>query len=421
MNGILLAVVFLASQDDAARFVEKLRSDKVEEREEAYLQLKDFGKDAIPALVKRLTDEDNALRLGVLETIRRLRARDAAPHVVPLLRHPSLGWQAMATLDDLGAKDVAPDLLKLLGDSDVGVRRHALYLLNSLHVREAVPEAVRFLADQDADVRSVAVSLLGHLGDADRVPAVLERLKDPEARVRAEALWSLRKLEARESCARIEPLLADPDPYVRSAAVRALGEFDPKGTVALLEKSLKDPDKLARREAAIALATLSGKDARPLLEPLLRDPVPEVQIWTAGLLCRSGIREPAGIVLSAEARLCPEGLFWLNALRRPDLWGRLETERIEALPEGRPEESFVLLAKAAGLTLELSPEEAGKRAYVGNSCFRRHGGRVSLLKTIEEVQFPHSRQVILEPDRLRVVSRDEALKFWKAWWEAEKK
>ena len=144
---------------------------------------------------------------------------------------------------------------------------------------------------------------------------------------------------------------------------------------------------------------------------LLEDPVSYVRFVAAQALCRLGRREGVPLILES-ARSNPESRWFLvilNQVRRPGVWEKVR----------KAEGDLKTLAEKAGLRIEESfrfefrPDAfwISKASRLPEEDLRRFFIRV----------VPRSREIVLEDDRLRVLYRDEALKFWSAWWAEERK
>ena len=65
------------------------------------------------------------------------------------------------------------------------------------------------------------------------------------------------------------------------------------------------------------------------------------------------------------------------------------------------------------------PLSGGHRSPVGVGKLRAHEGRTHLLWALQRISREWGAVPILEPDRVRLIPRDEAIKFWTSWWEKE--
>jgi len=202
--------------------------------------------------------------------------------------------------------------------------------------------------------------------------------------VRGEAVAALVALGARDSWKEIAPLVRDRHPDVREAATLALGRLGvPDAAEALLGIPAEGSAR-ARRAAALAL-------------------------------CRLGRRE------RAEALLL-EAPFELNALREPAAWASLLSTPLGADLAGTSVELLERILSRAGLALEVADPAAfrGDDAELRIRWIPGRTGRTRLLDAIEEIfeDLPASRRprLVLEKDRLRVVTETEARRLWKAWW-----
>ncbi|MFH1231006.1 MAG: HEAT repeat domain-containing protein, partial [Planctomycetota bacterium] len=71
------------------------------------------------------------------------------------------------------SKDDIPGIIKLLSDSDAGVRANVIGALGLLQVKKAIPEAIRLLSDSDAGVRRSAMYALGNLQAKEVIPEII--------------------------------------------------------------------------------------------------------------------------------------------------------------------------------------------------------------------------------------------------------
>ncbi|MBK8460454.1 MAG: HEAT repeat domain-containing protein [Micropruina sp.] len=201
--------------------------------------------DAAEALVARLGVEEDfnvreQLTWAVVQVI-----DSALPLVLELLTSadPLARRQAAHVLSKVGAPELAPHVIGVVGDSDREVAVKAYRAAASTGSADVIPALIGRLGHGDLEQRdalSVALQRLSSLA----VPALVEALTDPEAKVRehaADALGHLGDPDAAEATAALAGLLDDPVAAVRFAALSALGELEgDQVDVALATAALAD-------------------------------------------------------------------------------------------------------------------------------------------------------------------------------------
>lgn len=501
----LLAVLLLPLQD-ARELLQKLQSDKAEERDDASRKLKELGDAAIPELesaskgkdaeaaaraqtllrairirknltpklLKAIPGVEDRLAAGqwtavflkaaareelgredvellaapalkqalgasekgeVLGAIVRGKHHSAIPEIVELLKGGPLllRRQALSALLDFKAVEAFPDLVALLDDPDEQVRSMALEALPRLDPKRARPEILRMLDDRSPMVRRYAVSKLGGLRDKSDAPKLLRALKDPDATVRFHAMGGLRYLEVPEAVLGIGDLLKDPAPFVRGSAAQTLATLGASERIPDVLALLGDPEPQVRRSAIDALEGYRATTAVPQITPLLQDPdsgVRKAAIWTLGKLGSKATLAPLARLLedpdgelrvAAGSALCRLGsdegvpvllkeateLLYLNALRQPELWARLEKKVLSATLPGVYEDTLDRVVRDSGLKLDWPGRPKETRCFGGDWALL-DGLRVAIDGTPEEA--------VLEPDTIRILPRDKALAFWIEWW-----
>jgi HEAT repeat protein len=184
-------------------------------------------------------------------------------------------------LGRLNAHHAIEDLLKLLKDPEIVVRRAAVEALGAIaaslspddpHSQEVVGPMLDVLRKGSWAERQVAAEALGHLGDTERaIKPLLAALDDRDRQVREAAAGALGMLgDARA----FEPLCAlTTDEYypAAQAAVRALGHLGDTRAVPLLLDTLRDNPDLCLT-SAYALGRLEdGRAVEPLISVLQSD------------------------------------------------------------------------------------------------------------------------------------------------------
>jgi len=255
--------------------------------------------------------QDSAFLAPAVYTLGRLRAKEAADHLVamtrwpdPLVRQDALRPLTRNYVRDAGldAASVAGILRSALNDIDPGVRITALRALATFADSAYAEKVIPLLNDEAANVAVTAATALGQLGGHAAVGPLAQVVASRRAwGVRREALLTLARLDsaayrsavapwvrstdwrdraaAAEGSARIAPAAAapflnDPDSRVIAAALEAWGGAvrgpDPALLTAARSK-LDHPDAMVRSNAAgIVARAAAGSDVPSLVAALHR-------------------------------------------------------------------------------------------------------------------------------------------------------
>ncbi len=321
MSHVVAILLCLQPQDRAREFVEHLRSDSVEEREEAVRGLRALGKAAAQELEKAVNDSDaevagrarfllrllavaelipEGLRKAVPGIEERLAAggenawtrvflelteavvrkdsnvakADLEPLSAPALQGAGSAAERRLVIDRLcrvQLRGAIPELVKLLGEKDPQIRQYALQALTRLKAKEAVPDLVRLIAEGDAATVAMAANALGSLRAPESVPGLVKFAHHDKAVVRANIARTLGQVRSRDAIPALLGLLEDPDASVRVQAVAALPLVQAKEAVPALIRLLKDPEQGVRTQAVSALGSLATRDAVPEIVKLFAD------------------------------------------------------------------------------------------------------------------------------------------------------
>jgi len=132
--------------------------------------------------------------------------------------------EILRQLAQLG-KDAMPALIRALSDADVDMRKNTAIALGwlasglwdyphpeKMDIREAIPALTKAMADVDAEVRGYAAQALGYVGpDAKMaVPALINLLRDP---------WEGARLSSCATLRQIGPEAQDALPALRATAL----------------------------------------------------------------------------------------------------------------------------------------------------------------------------------------------------------
>lgn len=313
----LAVLLLVAAQAD---LVEKLRSDKVEERDEAETKLKELGRAALPELEKaaKSADPELAARARRLLQVIPVRVR-LTPRL--LKRFPGLDERLSAADDPAWtaffrevAKEVAtgedpadleprahPDIDVPLKDGD---RSHAGLPFKGEDLAGLLENAARG-ASSERELEDV-FELIWWRNLHSCAPALLATAKDPQATIRVESLRALAHLRTRGAAAAHREALGDADERVRAAAARGLGEIGGPEFVPDLVAQLEDPVREVRGSALLALQARRAREAAPAVARCLADPDETVRAGAAHALAFLGTREIAPALVAALGDPCRE-------------------------------------------------------------------------------------------------------------------
>lgn len=334
-----------------------------------------------------------------------------------------------------GERDIER-LLWAVRDLDPKVRSASLIAMNDAgwSARVAVPAILRALQDPDPRVRFSAACALAQFEPSTEgvLEVLLAKLEDPrltqEAGDRAAVAVGHYGPRARPALARLlerfrfsdVPMVAlvemgpaaipglteallDKSPEVRRRAAKALRSMGPsaRSAVPLLTDRLKDPILAVREQAALALGEIHREKAIPLLRPLLSEDHDTAKA-AAAALCALGQRDAMALL--------PQGSSSMNALRQPAIWDHLGRAVIEKDVEGTGTEILVELSERAVTCADVAPEAR----HPSLSAFRRVFAS-SRRRSVLEVLISLDVDFVLESDRIRVMSPEQAAAFWTEW------
>ncbi|MBI3862029.1 MAG: HEAT repeat domain-containing protein [Planctomycetia bacterium] len=267
-------------------------------RSEIILSLARIGPaadDAVPALLRTLTDEKSELRAYAAWALAHIGARQAVPPLVRVMTTES-GSSDLSIVAPIAVLTLNPDspfffdsamkgVVELLGHSSASVRQEAALALAAVGKKAApaVPHLTAGLADPEPAVRGALLSAVAAIGPdaADALPGVIKALADPVYPVRYAASYAVGRIgpPAKVTAPLLEVNLLDSDPLLQFASAWALVNVEPDRPglagkcLEALRWGLKSSDARTREEAAQALGAL-GSDARPAvpdLESLKKD------------------------------------------------------------------------------------------------------------------------------------------------------
>jgi len=272
-----------AAKESAQALAELLKDADATVRRSALRAIRDIHpgpKVMIPICVKLLEDPDPAIRVRVLDAIAE-GGVESVPGLIEALKDDKAAYWALIVLRDIGpeAKDAIPAIIARLTDKKPEIRREAVLTLGVFGkaAASAVPQIAALLSDEHA--RTAATFVLGELGQIpkDAETTIRANAKDRDLVLSTASLWALARVHPedkelrREATEVLVARLKEKDPFARVAAARALAALPPAPeiTAPIWEKALQDADETTMRHAMDALAAL-GAPAVPRLTNALK-------------------------------------------------------------------------------------------------------------------------------------------------------
>lgn len=281
----------------------------------------------IRSLVSALKDEDEGVRLAAVEAISSRSERSVVPDLVAILDDPAVPVrravaQALAQMQDpraiaalvralqsdtdaevralaaqaLGHIDDAsavPGLMAALRQERVvPVRRKIVWALAEIESPSAVSALGEALRDDDAEVRAYAIYGLGSIHAKSSAPQIIPLLRDVNSEVRSKAAWALGEMKVIDALDELTAALGDRDPDVRQNIVNALSELEDQRAVPALVRAIGDDNVDVRREAVNALGNIDGLQRAPR-ELIAVLSDADVQVRESALQTLAHIKDPA--------------------------------------------------------------------------------------------------------------------------------
>jgi HEAT repeat protein len=376
------------------------------------------SREAIPQLLWFL---DNPPKFGQQEiptafrTLEVLGAREAAPVLLRKLGLDPPMNGAAATAAEMDLKEAIPLLRTQLGSANNRVITEAAHALGVFGDRDSLPMLRKLLGHSDASVRTAASIALSMMKDHVSFSRILEVTRDQEGGYRDE-LTPLLYLGSPE--AKREFLVNFKTHH--HMATPAMAAVFGRDLLPSLLPVLQSRNAGDRRNALQVAGLVPGDEVLAELRRMLQDPYDDAKIVAAEMLCRRGLREGVPLVLGNTLDRYRGLNFELNAVRTPQVWKRLRETELKGPVYASARDLIALIAKEAGMSFEEPPANDPNRSTWTNTYFRiqEWAYPLTLLDALDRIRH-RSWMVILENDRLRLVPREQALEFWKSWWEKE--
>ena len=216
--------------------------------------------------IARLTDSDARERVRAVQGLRKLKARDAAPQIVPLLRDAQVREDAALALQDLGGPAEVQPLLDAI-DTTVGA---------------GSAQATRSANRTNAKIADA----LGAIGDPKAGPALLRLARSKDDLVRLSAVQALGLVHAKEAVPELSRMVDDESlpPLLIKKAIVSLGQLGDPAAIPALEHGLviERQGVSFLPESSFALFLLGSAAVDPLLK-LLQDEDLAYSAWAKDL------------------------------------------------------------------------------------------------------------------------------------------
>jgi HEAT repeat protein len=375
--------------------------------------------DVAPQVADLLTHADADVRRGAANLLGNLDASTQAPALKPLLKdgHPHVRAAGAAALGKMRVHEAGPAIRALLSDPDLSVRGIAAHALADLGLREAAKEIAALLESDDEGLRAVAVDALLRMDAEECAPRVIALLKGKSTLVTESVLRFVRDVPVKADVALVVPHLESVDSSVRGLAVDVIAQSGDPSRARDVAPLMKDEIAEVRHRAVAAIAALGAKEFVEGVSHRLEDEDYAVRTTAATALCLLGSTAGVERILESASLNEPQHLLALNALRQPAAWSAVRKKSIRMNLEGSRKVLFDALAREGGQRTEYSAAAASDEGRI-MSLDEPPSGRPPLrsLDAAMDVVCSFQMSVIVEADRVRVVTSEEALAFWKEWW-----
>lgn len=222
--------------------------------------------DVMPQITQLMRTANEETTRDILDTLASL-GKDAVPALIEALDDEQVRLQAIQIIGRIGpnASGAVPALIRALSEQDPTTQAEVLFALASIgpQAEAAVPGAVAALGDNDPAVRFGAVYALGRVGPpaAKAIPLLLQGLNDDDPYFSTVCAWALVQIdpENEQTITKALPHLTDAlthrESFVRAEAATTLGNLGTRALPALaaLERAIFDEDEGVRQAAMAAI------------------------------------------------------------------------------------------------------------------------------------------------------------------------
>jgi hypothetical protein len=253
--------------------------------------------------------------------------------------------------------------------TDLAQKVEAIYTLKGNDCPPACEDLLKLLVDPEVDIRKAALDVVTTYRGVKAWEPTLANLKDKKGPERAATIDALGRAGIKAALPVLAELAGDKDAETRFAVARSLGRLGDASVQDALTVLLADHDLRVRSAAADAVGETKLKNLGKLLVPLVDDAAWQVQVAAVKAI---GIVRPAEAVLPLIALMrkggrlredAAESLFLVTTKdygADPDEWQR-QMERLMRLDWRPPSDEEVEKARAAR---KKSAEKYGQKDQV---------------------------------------------------------
>ena len=383
---------------------------------------------------RSITSRDRDWVKGLaLEAVVKIQGPDAKETLRPLIRDRRLRAKVLTQLAALKAPEVASEVARYLDDSDDETVRAAAEIVGSARYVPAIPDLVGLL--RDGAIAQIAARALGQMPSASIVPHMRGLLERGSAVDRRRAAEVLNALDADFLAADLAKLLSDPSAGVRRQGVEATRRLAARGHLDAIAAASRDKPASLAEAAIVTLVELDWEGQREGLLKRLKTPEEPYRVAIARRFAAkhdSAVLTPL-LEMTSDAEVGFEALCLLNAFREPEAYARLLSRTVDSIgnssfdtcPERRRKlaESFAIQLKV-GWKLPAAPRASFETDFGFDTSFRWSigGGGSAWSRGGSFTFFEAARAklgagviAIVEKDHVRLVSKYEALRFWRQW------
>lgn len=369
--------------------MEQLNADDVEVCRAAIFALGQIGdKNAVPALLPFLTQENTDLVVHAAEALAKICDPRAFETLIDLLGHPlsTVRQAAVAALSSLNHPDMATRANGLLNHSDVYIRESAVRIVGYIGYAESLELLLTCCHDPNENVRVAAVESLPYFENPRILTLLVTILATDTAKVRAAAARAMAMVDDVAVLPHLHGALQDQDVWVRYFAARTLGQVGESYSVDVLARAAKVEEANPVRIAVVeALGQIGHVKAVPTLTALSK--VEETEIAQAAMSALGKIEHSAALPPLLAALRASHPQRRLDAIHA--LSHHKEAETVQALQEQISIEENFSVIQAAFETLGYigTAEAIAALISLAVAPYRRELG-IEVLSQLSEQKIP---------------------------------